>query len=348
MYVVTEAVKKWRQYLIGRHFHIFTDQKSLKDMLLQRIQTPEQHKWASKLQGFDFEIFYKPGKSNQVADALSRKFADGTMLLLTMFSHVPSLINQLKAYYLSDMHGKQLVSKSQLDQGTPNFYSYTNGLIYYPDKLFVRNYEDMRRSLIHEFHRTPTAGHSGVKPTVARLAASFSWPGLYRDVKQFVKHYTICQQSKYQPQKKKGVLQALPTPSKVWEELTMDFITHRPNSFGHTVIWVICDRLTKYVHFIALPTKFSAIDLAGRFSVEICRLHGIPKSIISDRDTLFVSTFWKEMFKVQGTTLKYSTTYHPEIDGQTEVVNRILEAYLRCFASDHPRCWYKFLHLAEF
>lgn len=117
------------------------------------------------------------GKTNQVADALSRKFADGEILLLTISSLVPSLINQLKAYYLSDMQGKQLVTKCQLDQETRSSYSYTNGLLYYQDKLFVPDYQDLRRSLIYEFHSTPTAGHSGVKPTVARLAASFSWPG---------------------------------------------------------------------------------------------------------------------------------------------------------------------------
>ncbi|XP_058733354.1 uncharacterized protein LOC131604963 [Vicia villosa] len=99
----------------------------------------------------------------------------------------------------------------------------------------------------------------------------------------------------------------------------MDFITHLPNSFGHTVIWVICDRLTKFFHFLALPTNFTAKDLASRFSVEIYRLHGNPKSIVSDRDPLFLSSFWKEFFKKQGTTLKYNTSYHPETDGQTEM-----------------------------
>jgi len=127
----------------------------------------------------------------------------------------------------------------------------------------------------------------------------------------------------------------------------MDFITHLPVSSGHSVIWVMCDILTKYAHFIALPTHFTTQQLAKRFSIEICRLHGLPKTIVSDRDPLFVSTFWLHLFKAQGTTLKFSSSYHPQTDGQTKVLNRGLEAYLRCFVGNQPNKWYKYLHLAE-
>jgi hypothetical protein len=269
-------------------------------------------------------------------------------LLMSISSTIPAIISSLQQYYRKDENGQTLVSKIVNEEDTTQQYSYKEGLVFFKDRVYIPESSDLRSAILREYHNTPTAGHSGLKPTLARLAASFLWPGIYRDVKQFIKQCVVCQQNKYMPTKKPGLLQPLETPDRVWEEITMDFITHLPNSFGHTVIWVICDRLTKYVHFIGLPTRFTAKDIAMRFSTEICRLHGPPKSIVSDRDPLFLNNFWKELFRVQGTTLKYSSAYHPETDGQTEVVNRSLETYLRCFSSEHPRKWYKFLHLAEY
>jgi len=126
----------------------------------------------------------------------------------------------------------------------------------------------------------------------------------------------------------------------------MDFITHLLFFAGHTIIWVVCDRLTKYAHFVALPTHFTTPTLAHRFSIEICRLFGLSKTIVSDRDSLFVNTFWHTLFKAQGTTLKFSSSYHPQTDGQTEVLNRGLETFW-CFAGDHLHSWYQHLHLVE-
>ncbi|KAK4400716.1 hypothetical protein Sango_1177700 [Sesamum angolense] len=134
---------------------------------------------------------------------------------------------------------------------------------------------------------------------------------MMRDVKAFVRRCPTCQHSKYSTQKSLGTLQPLPLPRWVWEDISMDFITHLPASVGKTVVWVVVDRLSKSAHFVGLPSRFSAASLAAVFSTEIYRLRGMPKSI-------------------------------------TEVLNRVLETFLRCFVSEEPKRWMRFLHLAEF
>jgi hypothetical protein len=110
----------------------------------------------------------------------------------------------------------------------------------------------------------------------------------------------------------------------------------------------VVDRFSKYVHFIPLKHPYTAKSNAEIFWKEVVRLHGIPLSIVSDRDPIFISSFWKEMFRLQGTKLKMSTAYHPETDGQTEVVNRCLETYLRCFITDQLKTLVTWVHWAEY
>ncbi|MDV3201053.1 MAG: hypothetical protein Q8877_02475 [Sweet potato little leaf phytoplasma] len=128
----------------------------------------------------------------------------------------------------------------------------------------------------------------------------------------------------------------------------MDFITGLPKSHGYEAILVVVDRLSKYSHFILLKHPYTAKTIAEIFTKEVIRLHGIPKAIVSDRDPIFVSNFWKEVFRLQGTQLKMSIAYHPQMEGQTEVVNRCLETFLRCFIADQPRNWVHWLHWAEY
>lgn len=127
----------------------------------------------------------------------------------------------------------------------------------------------------------------------------------------------------------------------------MDFITHLPSSHGFTVILVIVDRYSKAAHFGALPTNFSAFKVASLFLDLVCKHHGFPTSIVSDRDPIFLSSFWRELFRLSGTRFRMSTAYHPESDGQTEVMNRVLEQYLRAFTHSQPSSWFRFLSLAE-
>ena len=202
--------------------------------------------------------------------------------------------------------------------------------------------------LLQEFHITPIGGHSGVFCTLRRIAQAVHWKGMKKTVTEFVAACHVCQQSKYLASSPQGLLQPLPIPAAVWEEISMDFIIRLPKSNGFDAILVVVDRLSKYGRFIPLKHPYSARSVADIFVKEVVRLHGTLAFIVSDRDPLFMSLFWKKLFRLQGTKLNMSTTYHPESDGHTEVLNRILKTYLRCFCSEQPKTWIHFIPWAKY
>lgn len=180
-------------------------------------------------------------------------------------------------------------------------------------------------------------GHMGGHKTYTRIASEWFWEGMRKQIKEYVKSCGICQTQKTSSLSPAGLLQPIPIPNLVWEHITMNFVEGLPRSQGKDTVLVFVDKLTKYAHFISLKHPYTAVIVATAFVKEIVRLHGFPTSIISDRDKIFMSLFWKELFKLQGTWLKRSTAYHPQTDGQSEVVNKTLEAYLRCFINGKPK-----------
>lgn len=144
-----------------------------------------------------------------------------------------------------------------------------------------------------------------------------------------------------------GLLQPLPISVAVWEDPSMDFVTGLPPVKGHSMIVVVVDRLTKYTHLGSLSTDYSSTSVAEFFIKQIIRLHGIPKTIVSDRDKVFLSKFWKEIFAKSGTILKMSMAYNSETDRQTEIVNKTIEHYLHATIHDSPRSWVDLLPWAE-
>lgn len=145
-----------------------------------------------------------------------------------------------------------------------------------------------------------------------------------------------------------GLLQPLPVPAQAWSIVSLDFVEGLPPSDKYNAILVMIDKFTKYGHFIPLSYPFTALQVAQLYIHSIYKLHGLPKTIISDRDRIFTSAVWQELFRLSDTKLIMSSSYHPQTDGQTERLNQCLEAFLRCTVHSCPRQWHKWLPLAEF
>lgn len=160
-------------------------------------------------------------------------------------------------------------------------------------------------------------------------------------VRKLVAKCDTCQRNHYETILPPGLLQPNKIPDGAWLDISMDFIEGLPKSGGMSVILVIVDRFTKYAHFLPLSHPYSAASVAEAFIQGIFKLHGMPRTIISDRDPLFLSLLWEAFFKAQGTELCKSIAYHPQSDGQTENLNRSLEQYLRCVAGKRPTQWVK-------
>ena len=144
------------------------------------------------------------------------------------------------------------------------------------------------------------------------IKENYWWSGMKRDIAEFVVRCLVCQQVKAEHKKPSGTLQPLPIPEWKWEHITMDFVVGLPSTqAGFDAIWVIVDRLTKSAHFLPVRTKFSLDRLAGLYINEIVRLHGVPVSIVSDRDPRFTSRLWPKLQNALGTTLHFSTAFHP-------------------------------------
>ncbi|GJU68618.1 ty3-gypsy retrotransposon protein [Tanacetum coccineum] len=192
-----------------------------------------------------------------------------------------------------------------------------------------------------------TSQASIVEEIQAALAASPSMTSLISKVEKDPVALSSYQRAKTSQLHPAGLLSPPPIPNQVWEDVAMDFITSLPNSHGYTIIMVVIDRLSKYAHFTPLHAQFTAPQVATLFVQTVVKLHGIPWSIVSDRDKIFTSSFWSHIFKLQGTSLQMSSAYHPQSDGQPEVLNKCLELYLRCFVFDNPKAWVNFLPWTE-
>ncbi|KAF5468388.1 hypothetical protein F2P56_012540, partial [Juglans regia] len=314
MLAIVEAIRTWRPYLLGRKFFIQTDQRSLKYFLEQRLATPEQQKWVAKLLGYEYEITYCPGRENSAADALSRKPNSPVLNHI----HLPTVTiwDEIRKAYEGDPYIQAITQVTKSQNEGP--YTQRQGLFFFKGRVLIPSQGELRKQLLHEAHDTKIGGHSGVLRTFKRLANQFYWPKMYQAVTEYVKHCAVCQRMKSETLSPAGLLQLLPIPCQVCDDITLDFIEGLPTSNGKDTILVVVDRLSKAAHFLTLAHPFTAKGVAEKFVEGVIKLHGLPKSIISDRDPVFISRFWQEFFQMSGTKLQLSSAYHPQTDGQTE------------------------------
>ena len=206
----------------------------------------------------------------------------------------------------------------------------------------------IRLKLLQEYHDCATAGHSGRDRTYFRLAQFFYWPKMGLDVKRFVKSCDICQRTKGS-KLRSGLLQSLPIPDTPWKDISMDFITGLPRtSQGWDAIYTFVDRLTKCVHLVPTSSSVDAKGSAQLYVDNVFRLHGLSSSIVCDRDPRFTAEFFRHVFQQLGTTLSFSTANHPQSDGQTERMNKLVEDILRAFVNHKQDNWDRLLPLCEF
>ena len=241
-----EAVYKWRQYLVGRRFKIRTGHKSIKELMKQVIQTLIQQKYVRKLMGFYFVVEYKPGVSNQVADALSRMYEDEELVKAKFMAISQPIVGLLENLNIENETLEELkVLHQQLDNGNgPEGFRREQELLIFHNRYYVGTNSNLKALLLREFHVTPSAGHGGVKKMLVGLSALFYWRGMCKSVEDYIKQCTVCQQTKYSTQAVGGYLQPLPTTEGVREDVSMDFITGLPLSKGFTAILIMVDRFS--------------------------------------------------------------------------------------------------------
>ena len=323
-YAIVRALDHWSHYLRPKQFVLRSDHEALEFISGQRKLNSRHAKWVKFLQSFSFVSKYKPGHTNVVADALSRRYS----MLAVLDSRILGF-QSMKELYSEDPEFSTIIDSCK--HGIQGTYSVQNGFLFKGNRLCVPK-SSFRELLIREAHGGGLAGHFGVNKTLEILQEHFYLPKMSGDIHAIILRCATCQRVKSHFHQ--GLYTPLPVPLQPWEDVSIDFIVALPRTQrGKDAIMVVVDRFSKMAHFIPCHKTDDASHVADLYFKEIIRLHGVPKTIVSDRDFKFLSYFWKTLWRILGTRLLFSTTCHPQTDGQTEVTNRTLTTLLRGMVS---------------
>ena len=341
-YAIIQALWHWRHYLLSQEFVIYSDHEALRYLHSQKKLNFRHGSWVEFLQRYHFVVKHRAGVENKAADALSRRVS-----LLSIMSVKVTGFERLKDDYEScPDFGELYISLSNIPRPILDDYTLQDGYLFKANKLCIPR-SSVRDFLVWEIHAGGLAGHFGRDKTIEEVERQFYWPGLKRGVAKIVGQCRTCQLAKHRKQNT-GLYTPLPVPDRPWQDVSMDFVLGLPRTFRkHDSILVVVDRFSKMAHFLPCSKTSDASKIAKLYFDEIVKLYGLPKTIVSDRDVRFMSYFWKTLWHLVGTKLKFSTAFHPQTDGQTEVVNRSLGNLLRCLVGEANRNWDSILPVAQ-
>ena len=365
---VHEALTLWEHYLGRSSFtvRVCTDHQPLQYVHTQPKMSGRVARWMETLSRFDFTVVYLPGKANLVADALSRPRRSWLAAVRQARESVEGegemgrtgVTNGFMAELLKAVDADPWYTKMRRDValGLQPLFSASDDFLYRAPEpgrlqLVVPVAPGIKRDLLHEAHDMMAAGHLGIEKTYRRILQHFWWPRIYEDTREYVSSCPTCQASKPSNAKTPGLIQPLSIPSQPWESVSLDIMcglptTRAPDKFDALAVFVC--RFTKMVRLAPMRLATKAPEFAKIFVNTMFRSHGLPRELVSDRDSRFVSRFWTALFAALGTKLCKSSAYHPQTDGQMERANRTVAQVLRTIVSQKQSNWAEALPMVEF
>lgn len=352
-------LKRFRCYLEGSEFEVVIDNQILSYYFTKPTLSRRETRWLEFLSQFGInKLTLEKGRVHVLGDALSRaphappipeiNNTTASAIELCPDFHKKYCQDKLFGPVISGLKGHfpdDKVQKERIHQLIQSFKLEGNKLLFDGMVCVPRCFV---KEIMHLAHDSKLSGHFSFTKTLARLQG-FYWKNKLRDVENYCKGCLTCQQQKDSRQKPAGSPQPLQFPNRRWGSVASDFITHLPRTKrGYNAITTFVDRFSKRVHFAPSRDTDTAEDFADLFFRDIFRNHGLPDSLVSDRDPKFTSKFWKRLSSLCDIRLRLSTSHHPQTDGSSEIMNRMIENFLRCYCSHHQTDWDTLLTSAEF
>ncbi|WVZ63512.1 hypothetical protein U9M48_013137 [Paspalum notatum var. saurae] len=359
---VVHALKIWRHYLLGNTCHIYTDHKSLKYILTQPELNMRQRRWLELIKDYDLEIHYHPGKANVVADALSRRahcnvieirptarviccgidaieIATDQLIELYNLISEPTIKEQIIAAQKQDK-GMAYIHEGIDDEKRACFTLDDQGVLWFKGRLVVPKDMGLRKKILDEAHTSMFTMHPGSNKMYQDLKQKFWWTPMKWEITKYVSECDVCQRVKADHLKSAGMLQPLALPAWKWEDIHMNFIVGLPRTQkGYDSIWVIIDRFTKSAHFIPVKNRYNAQRYVEIYVSRIVSLHGVPRTITSDRGSFYQKSLEMAPFEALygrrcRTPLNWSepgerVTFGPDLITQAEEQVKLIHSNLK-------------------